>query len=201
MASVLIGGGGHASDVLAVFEALGRKVVGFQDDGEPDMRRFAGRAEHIGRVGDPSVATHYTVGIGWPGPRRRVAERLSHLIPETVIHPDATVYPFVRIGRGTVIMAGARVSAGAVIGEHALIHHNAVIGHDCIVGDFVSVMPGAVVSGDVSLDDGCLIGCSASIRQGVTVGSGAVVGMGSVVLRDVKAGQTVLGCPAEVRSL
>ena len=48
----------------------------------------------------------------------------------------------------------------------------------------------------VTLGDGVVIGGSASIKDHITIHSGAVVGAGSGVLRDVPAGNTVLGFPA-----
>lgn len=44
------------------------------------------------------------------------------------------------------------------------------------------------------------IGGGALIMPGVTVGDDAVIGAGSVVTRDVPAGQTVVGNPAKVRA-
>lgn len=197
MKLVLIGGGGHASDVLSAFEAAygpDHPVIGVLDDGEPDPRRFAGRGvAKIGSISEPGAATHFVLCVGWPWTKQLLAPRLAGLEPASVVHPKAVVHPNVKIGKGTVVMAGAIVSAGAVLGDHVLIHHNAVIGHDCVVGDFVSVMPGACVSGDTTLHDGCLIGCSAAVKEGVTVGENAKVGIGSVVLKHVPPGVTVRG--------
>lgn len=196
MRIVVVGGGGHASDVLGVVEALGHTVVGFQDDRQPELRRFEGRARHIGPIGDPCDATEFAWGLGWPGARRAVLPRLR-LAAATLIHPSATVHPNVRIGEGVVIMAGAIVSAGAVIGDHVLIHHNAIIGHDCEVGRFTSVMPGAAVSGDVSLGEGCLIGANATVIQGLMIGARAVLGAGAVATRDLPADMTAVGKAAK----
>jgi maltose O-acetyltransferase len=43
------------------------------------------------------------------------------------------------------------------------------------------------------------IGGGAIILPGVTIGDGAVIGAGSVVTRDVGAGETITGNPARPR--
>jgi serine acetyltransferase len=53
-----------------------------------------------------------------------------------------------------------------------------------------------VLAGYVHLETGVYIGAGAVVRHRVTIGSRAVVGMGSIVLNDVPAGQTVAGIPA-----
>jgi acetyltransferase-like isoleucine patch superfamily enzyme len=42
------------------------------------------------------------------------------------------------------------------------------------------------------------IGSNATILCGVTIGEGAIVGAGAVVTRDVPAGSTVAGNPAQI---
>jgi sugar O-acyltransferase (sialic acid O-acetyltransferase NeuD family) len=205
---VLIGGGGHASDLLAAYEAQSREsgephpVIGLVDDHDIDLRRFRDRGVgQIGTIEDLSRidATHYLIAKGWPLARRdllRHAEA-SGLQPATLIHPRAYLPSGVSVGEGTVVLAGVVISELASIGRHAYISHGVLLGHDCIVEDFVSVMPGASVSGDTVLRQACVVGSNATVLQGKTVGFEATVGAGSVVLKDVPDGVTAVGVPAK----
>jgi acetyltransferase-like isoleucine patch superfamily enzyme len=58
------------------------------------------------------------------------------------------------------------------------------------------VNPGAIVSGEVVLGAGVLIGAGAVVLQGLTVGADSIVGAAACVTRDVAAGATVIGIPA-----
>lgn len=202
MRILLVGGGGHASDVLGVIEELRLDAeVGLVADVEVDLGRFACRGvPQWGLISEiPNLgATHYVMGIGYSKPRRTVQQRVAQFgLPAlTLVHPRAWVHPSATIGSGAVIMAGAIVSALAVVGRHACVHHNSVIGHDAELGDYVTVLPGASVSGDTHLEEACLIGSRAVVIEKRRVGAEAIVGAGAVVSRDVPRGRTVTGVPA-----
>ena len=76
------------------------------------------------------------------------------------------------------------------------MQYGATVGHDCVLDDFVTVLPGARVSGSVHLAAGSTVGSGAVVLQGRTVGRGAFVGAGAVVTRDVAPGVVVVGNPA-----
>jgi sugar O-acyltransferase (sialic acid O-acetyltransferase NeuD family) len=216
MRLVLIGGGGHASDVLGCIEAVnealsytrGREisVAGIVDQEEVDPRRFAHRGVH--QIGDMSAlkgidASHYILCQGWGEPRRRVFEEINGfgLLPaDPILHPRANLPRSLPVGAGTVILGGVNVSPMAQIGEHAYLSHGCMIGHDTVVGRFATVLPGAAVSGDVILGEACTIGTMAAVIEGVTIGDCATIGAGAVVLRDIPAGVTAVGVPAKVRT-
>ena len=206
---VLLGGGGHASDVLGVVEALvdrgGRggeiEVLGLLVDGPVDEGRFVDRGAPvlgpIERIDDVG-ATHYVVAAGWPRSRRGLQARVAGcgLEAATFVHPAATVSRGVSLGAGTVVMAGVHLSPLVRVGDHACLSNHAVLGHDAVIGDFAGVMPAAVLSGETTIGVAATIGANATVLEGRTVGDDATVGAGAVVIDNVAAGATVVGVPA-----
>jgi sugar O-acyltransferase (sialic acid O-acetyltransferase NeuD family) len=205
MRIVLLGGGGHASDVLGAIEALNSaggayQVAGIVADVEIDMKRFNARGvrflggfDALKRVD----ASHYISCVGYPEGRKALAERAEPFLqPATIIHPRAWVPQSVVVGAGSVILAGVCVSPLAVFGRHTYISHGALIGHDARVEDYVSVMPGASVSGDTVLGEGCLIGANATVLEKVTIGARAKIGAGAVVTGNIPSDVTAKGIPA-----
>jgi sugar O-acyltransferase (sialic acid O-acetyltransferase NeuD family) len=202
---LLLGGGGHASDVLTAIEALqdagaAMTVVGLVDNGDPDPRRFARRGVTLlGAVSDLSHLSFdcYVGAVGYPSGRRRMVTSVPAAIPAlTVVHPQAVLSKHAGLGDGAVVLALAQVSAGVRIEAHALVSYGALIGHDTIIGEFASVMPGAAIGGGVTIERDAMIGAHATVLEGRKVGAGAQVGAGAVVTRDVAPGVTVVGIPA-----
>ena len=202
---VLLGGGGHASDVLSCVEAADElEVLGFLDD-DPNAagsRLLTERGvAHLGPIADlgeldPDV--EYLLAVGYPTTRRRLLERLGQLERRaaTLVHPSSDVDRLAEIGLGAVVLGGARISAGARLGAHAQVSYLAAVGHGSTLGACAMVMPGAMVSGDVVVGDDVLIGTNATVLEGVVVGAGARVGAGAVVVGDVAPASTVVGSPA-----
>jgi sugar O-acyltransferase (sialic acid O-acetyltransferase NeuD family) len=208
---VLLGGGGHASDVLGLIEFINSHtptwtVLGVADDSpDPRHRRFEGRGvAFLGRI-DEAIAAHpgarFLATVGFPEGRRSVAERAERagLRPATVVDPRIARGTGVQIAEGCVVLDGVHLSPLCRLGRHVYVSTQAIVGHDTIVGDFSSLMPACAVSGDVVIGEGVLIGLTASISQGIRIGRDARVGAGAVVVRDVEAGTTVTGIPAKPR--
>lgn len=202
---VLVGGGGHASDVLQAIEAVNAvcltyQVVGIVDDRDVDLRRFAGRdVAHIGPI--DAVATldaAYVLCLGWPWTRHDVAGRIGDrpCPAPPIVHPSSDLGAGVELGPGTVVLGQAHLSPWVRLGAHSLVSYGATVGHDTTFGDCVSVMPNAAVSGDVIGGHRVLVGAGAVVREGVRVGDDVRIGAGAAVLGDVEAGLTVVGVPA-----
>lgn len=64
------------------------------------------------------------------------------------------------------------------------------------ISDYVTIYPGANISGYVQLLDKCEIGSNACLLPSCTIGDSAVVGAGALVRKHVTAKSKVVGVPA-----
>jgi len=113
---------------------------------------------------------------------------------------------FVEIQRGAVIGADCKIQSHSFICDGVRIEDEVFVGHGVV---FVNdKRPWATNgSGELQREDdwelletvverGASIGSGATVLGGVRIGAGATVGAGAVVVKDVPAGETVVGNPA-----
>jgi serine O-acetyltransferase len=128
-------------------------------------------------------ASHALWRAGWLLSARFIAQ-LARFLTGVEIHPGA------RIGRGVFIDHGM----GVVIGE------TAEVGDGCVL--FKGVVLGGVSQERVRrhprLGRDVVVGSNACVLGAIEIGDGARIGSGSVVIRDVPAGATVVGVPGQV---
>ncbi len=207
-ALAILGGGGHASDVLSVVEACSLAglcdidLVTVSDDVWERRDRFDGRQAHLidGVFRPIKEGIFFIMGIGYPESRKAVAEQAVAKggIPlPTLQHPRTDVGAGAQVSPGVVIFGQVWVSPNVSLGEHVHVSYGSTIGHDTQVGQFSSIMPGAKIAGDVIIGNEVLVGTGSVILEGIEVGDGARIGAGSVVTKDIAAGTTVVGIPAK----
>lgn len=105
-------------------------------------------------------------------------------------------------------LTGIEIHPGAKIGRRFFIDHGmgVVIGETADIGDDVLMYQGVVLGGTTlekkkrhpTIEDNVVIGAGAILLGPITIGRGALVGAGSVVIKSVPPGATVVGVPGRV---
>ena len=107
----------------------------------------------------------------------------------------------VRIGDHVQIGALTSVARGAlgdtVLEDYVMINNHVHIAHNCHIGEGTLIGACADLSGSLKVGRNCWIAPNCSIRQKLVIGEAAIVGIGAVVVRNVEAGSTVYGNPAQ----
>ena len=187
MKKVLIGNGGHAKEVMA---QMGVKLLRFVDDQYVDkdtipLSQFDPK-KHVAMV-----------AVADSKDRHDIVQRLPKETQFfTFIHPTALLMDGIEIGEGSFIGAYSILTTNIKIGKHAILNRGNHIGHDSIIGDYFSAMPGAIVSGNVTIYDAVYMGNNSSVREKLSVHSLSTIGMNSAVVKHIEMTGTYVGCPA-----
>ena len=105
-------------------------------------------------------------------------------------------------------LTGIEIHPGAKIGRRFFIDHGAgvVIGETTEVGDDVLMYQGVVLGGTTlkkekrhpTIGNNVVMGAGAVALGAITIGEGARIGSGSVVIKSVPPGATVVGIPGRI---
>jgi sugar O-acyltransferase (sialic acid O-acetyltransferase NeuD family) len=211
---VIIGAGGHGTEVLSYIGDLGREGARIRVRGFVDEGKAAGRwkgSEILGGFAELEAfleyeggqAVRYITAIGDNRAREACVCKIGRLKPRppepwTLRHPRSIAGADVCVGPGTCLAPGSIFTTNVHIGSHCIVNVGASISHDTELGDYVNVNPGAVVAGNVRIGAGCYIGAGATIIDRVTIGEWSTVGAGAVVVEDLPPFVTAVGVPAKV---
>ena len=121
-----------------------------------------------------------------------------------------------------VVLSGAKIGENCNICSHCFIENEAVIGNNVTIKCGVQIWDGITIEDNVQvganvsftndkypraknpdwvlektlIKKGASIGAGSTILCGVTIGENAMIGIGSVVTKDVPAGEVWVGNPA-----
>lgn len=118
------------------------------------------------------------------------------MLLDYTIGQGCTIHAPVWIGNGVVIGNNCKIEAFAFIPYGVLLGNDVFVGpHVCFTNDKYPPSGGKKWSPTI-VKDGAAIGANVTILPGLTIGENAIIGAGSVVTKDVPAGETWIGNPA-----
>lgn len=155
---------------------------------------------------DPAARSEIEILLCYPGLHALLFHRLAHALWKK--RWFLTGRFFSHISR---FLTGVEIHPGATIGRGVVIDHGmgVVIGETAEVGDDVLIYMGVVLGGTAltkgkrhpTIGKGVVLGSGSSVLGPVSVGDYAKIGAGSVVVRDVPPGATVVGVPGRIAGL
>lgn len=149
---------------------------------------------------DPAARSTLEVLLCYPGLHALWLHRLAHFLWQRQLRLPARF-----ISHLSRFLTGIEIHPGATIGRRFFIDHGAgvVIGETSEIGDDVLIYQGVVLGGTTSekkkrhptLCNNVVLGAGAIALGAITIGEGARIGSGSVVIKSVPPGVTVVGVP------
>ena len=152
---------------------------------------------------DPAAKNLFEVLLCYPGLHAIWMHRIAHFFYR---HRWYTLARFIsHISRG---LTGVEIHPGATIGRRFFIDHGmgVVIGETAEIGDDCLIYKGVVLGGTTlekkkrhpTLGNRVVVGSNSIVLGPTTIGDGARIGSGSVVIKHVPPGATVVGVPGRV---
>jgi sugar O-acyltransferase (sialic acid O-acetyltransferase NeuD family) len=203
---IIVGAGGFGREILSLAKAIQMQmdweIIGLLDDNPNTLKQYNYNESIIGDIQSyrPQVDEFLVMGIAIPTWKKmEIVESLLQKGAEfiSLIHPGTVIGANVSLGKGCVICHHVTLSCDIEVSDFVTINSFSGIGHDVYIGTGCTLHPYASVNGFVSLGRGVEVGSHGCILPTAKVGEFAKIGAGSVVLKNVKPGTTVLGVPAK----
>jgi serine O-acetyltransferase len=152
---------------------------------------------------DPAAKNYVEILLCYPGLHAIWLHRLSHLLYKRKWYTLARL-----ISHFNRAITGIEIHPGAKIGRRLFIDHGmgVVMGETTEIGDDCLIYKGVVLGGTTlekkkrhpTLGSRVIVGSNSTILGAIPIGDGARIGSGSVVVKEVPAGATVVGVPGRI---
>ena len=188
MKKALIGHGGHAREVMA---QMGESLPCFVEteyltsDTLPISSFNPNEYEVLIAVGDSNLKKEFI---------KKLPVNTKYF---SFIHPSALIYSNLNNSNGYFIGAYSIVTTDVRIGDHCLLNRSCHIGHDSVIGDYLSMMPGSIISGNCTIGNNVYMGTNSSTREKLKICDNVIIGAGSCVVKDINEPGTYIGIPSK----
>jgi len=152
---------------------------------------------------DPAARSVLEVIFCYPGLHAVWLHRLTHFLWQQKLYFLARFFSLINR-----FLTAIEIHPGAKIGRRFFIDHGAgvVIGETAEIGNDVLLYQGVVLGGTTlkkekrhpTIGNNVVMGTGAVALGAITIGDGARIGSGSVVVKSVPPGATVVGIPGRI---
>lgn len=150
---------------------------------------------------DPAARSRLEIILCYPGVHALLFHRLAHRLWTWRLKLLARI-----IAQFSRFLTGIEIHPGAVIGKRFFIDHGmgVVIGETATIGDDVTMYHGVTLGGTSllkgirhpQLGNNVIVGAGAQLLGPIHVGDNSRIGSNAVVVKNVDAGDTMVGIPA-----
>jgi serine O-acetyltransferase len=155
------------------------------------------------RERDPAAKNAVEIFLCYPGLHAIWFHRIAHFLYLQKWYTTARL-----ISHFSRWFTGIEIHPGAKFGRRLFIDHGmgVVIGETTEIGDDCLIYKGVVMGGTTlekkkrhpTLGNRVVVGSNSTILGAITIGDGARIGSGSVVVKPVPPGATVVGVPGRI---
>jgi serine O-acetyltransferase len=152
---------------------------------------------------DPAAKNYIEIFLCYPGLHAIWFHRIAHFLYKKEWYTTARL-----VSHFTRWFTGIEIHPGAKIGRRLFIDHGmgVVIGETTEIGDDCLIYKGVVMGGTTlekkkrhpTLGNRVIVGSNSTVLGAITIGDGARIGSGSVVVKPVPPGATVVGVPGRI---
>jgi len=152
---------------------------------------------------DPAAKNVVEIFLCYPGLHAIWLHRIAHFLYQSGWFTTGRL-----VSHFSRWFTGIEIHPGAKIGRRLFIDHGmgVVIGETSEIGDDCLIYKGVVLGGTTlekkkrhpTLGNRVIIGSNSTVLGAITIGDGARIGSGSVVVKPVPPGATVVGVPGRI---
>lgn len=177
-------------------------IKGFLDDDKTLLDNFPGYPPILSSVEEYKIQPDdvFVCALGIPQMKRKYIRMIEEkggeffsLISKSCIISNTNR----KLGKGVIALCHTGIDADTEIGDFVTILAGGLIGHDSVIENYCTLDCHVFCGGGSHIKQEALLSTGVKVMPHKTVGENAIVNAGSVVARDIPAGTTVMGIPAQ----
>ncbi|MGV3083896.1 PglD-related sugar-binding protein [Enterococcus dispar] len=203
---IIVGAGGLGRKIFACLNRINKieptwNVLGFIDDNSDAFNNVKIDSKIIGSISDYTRSSEREyLALALSDVNQK--ETISNLLLEkggkfaTIVSPEAILGDYVEIGEGSIVMTPYNIESGAKIGKFVTVL-GSTLALDGVIGDY-STTAGFANLTNAKIGKKVYVASHVVLTENLTIGDDSIISVGSIVMKNVKAGTKVFGYPARV---